>query len=190
MPKRPKPKAAPRNQFRIIGGKWRGRKFSFPENPAIRPSPDRVRETLFNWLIGDIADANILDCFAGSGALGLEALSRGAKQATFVELDTPSANTIWQHLETLSASALATVINGDALSQLDNSSAFDIVFLDPPFNCNLLDRCLDQLSQTLAIGGLVYVESELDWSSQQAQFTTVKSKQAGEVKYQLLEKSA
>ncbi|MBT4078984.1 MAG: 16S rRNA (guanine(966)-N(2))-methyltransferase RsmD, partial [Gammaproteobacteria bacterium] len=101
-------------KLRIIGGSWRGRNLLFAECPAIRPTPDRVRETLFNWLQGTIRGARCLDLFAGSGALGLEALSRGAAQVDFVEQDRSSAQSIQQHLELLQAEG-GRVQRGDAL---------------------------------------------------------------------------
>lgn len=121
------------NTIRIIGGKWRGRKLSFPSADDLRPTHDRVRETLFNWLMIDIAGARCLDLFAGSGALGFEALSRGASHVTFVDSHAGVTQSIQSHVLALKADNDASVLTG-AYDQVNLSgSSFDIVFLDPPF---------------------------------------------------------
>ena len=127
-----------RNQFRIIAGIWRRRRLAFPKLPDIRPSPDRVRETLFNWLREQVAGARCLDLFAGSGALGLEALSRGACQVTFVDQERQAVEAISAHLQNLGATG-GEVVQAEALAFLRGTpAAFDIVFLDPPFASELL----------------------------------------------------
>jgi 16S rRNA (guanine966-N2)-methyltransferase len=158
--KRPRPAARGRNEVRIIGGRWRGRKIRFPDDTGIRPSPDRVRETLFNWLAPAVRGARCLDLFAGSGVLGLEALSRGAATAILVDRD----RTVVRHLQdvtrTLDAAG-ATVIAADALDWLAASKGpFDIVFLDPPFDSTWLPALLGRLDEPgcLAPGAWVYVE--------------------------------
>ena len=119
--------------LRIIGGEWRGRRIRFPAEGGIRPTPDRVRETLFNWLMAKVAGSRCLDLFAGSGALGLEALSRGAAHATFVERDRRNVAGLREITARL-APGRSTVIEADALAWLAGpGQAFDIVFLDPPF---------------------------------------------------------
>lgn len=129
-----------RNEFRIIAGAWRRRKLAFPPLPGIRPSPDRVRETLFNWLMDHLTGARCLDLFAGSGALGLEALSRGAAEAVFVDRERAALDAIRGHLELLKARG-GTLVQADALAWLETpDTAFDIVFLDPPFDADLLPR--------------------------------------------------
>ena len=149
--------------LRIIGGRHRGRKLRFPEGVDIRPTPDRVRETLFNWLQQRTPDARVLDLFAGSGALGLEALSRGAARVTFVEQDRRAAAAIdalaqeWQE-------AAAAVVCADALgwlSQANDAGPFDIVFLDPPYDSELLSAAAAALvkSGKLAPDARVYLES-------------------------------
>jgi 16S rRNA (guanine966-N2)-methyltransferase len=148
-----------RNQVRIIGGLWRGRKIRFPAAAAIRPSADRVRETLFNWLAPIIRGARCLDLFAGSGVLGLESLSRGAARVVLVDRD-PA---VIRHLESLAgelAPAAASVIRGDASAWLAGPpQPFDIVFLDPPFGSGLLPGLLYRLDRGwLASGAMVYVE--------------------------------
>lgn len=112
-----KPTRAPAGQIRIIGGQWRGRKLPVPDSPGLRPTTDRVRETLFNWLAPSMVDAHCLDCFAGSGALGLEALSRYAASATLLEMERGVAQTLQQNLATLKATN-AKVVNTNTLSFL------------------------------------------------------------------------
>jgi 16S rRNA (guanine966-N2)-methyltransferase len=151
---------AGRNEVRIIGGRWRGRKIRFPSTPGLRPSPDRVRETLFNWLAPAIPGARVLDLFAGSGVLGFEALSRGAQEAVLVEHDRAAARRLREVAATLEA-ASAKVVEGDALGWLDRAQgAFDVVFLDPPFGSGMLPGALERLDRPgrLAPGAFVYVE--------------------------------
>jgi 16S rRNA (guanine966-N2)-methyltransferase len=127
-------------QLRIIGGRWRGRKFRFRAAPGLRPTPDRVRETLFNWLAARVPESRCLDLFAGSGALGLEALSRGAAWVCFVDRHGNSIKQIDQHLAALQARN-AECRSDDALQLLKRGNpgpAWDIVFLDPPFDAGLL----------------------------------------------------
>ena len=155
-----KKQAGARNRFRIIGGQWRGRRLSFPPGRDIRPTPDRVRETLFNWLQNRIMGARCLDLFAGSGALGLEALSRGAAKTVFVERDPASAKMLRGHVELLGAAA--EVEGRDAFDFLRaNTDTFDVVFLDPPFDEALLKPALLALENHGALGkdSLVYVEA-------------------------------
>jgi 16S rRNA (guanine966-N2)-methyltransferase len=148
------------NTLRIIGGEWRGRRIRFPGRGGIRPTPDRVRETLFNWLMARVAGSRCLDLFAGSGALGLEALSRGAAHATFVERDRENAASL-REAAALLAAGRATVACADALEWLAGPpAAFDIVFLDPPYAAGLVEAA----TRALETGGwlvpdaLVYVE--------------------------------
>jgi 16S rRNA (guanine966-N2)-methyltransferase len=143
------PAAAGPNALRIIGGEWRGRRIRFPRRPGIRPTPDRVRETLFNWLAPAVGGSRCLDLFAGSGALGLEALSRGAAAVTFVESDRATVDALRQIVTTL-APDRGLVIHCEALRWLaDPPQPFDIVFLDPPFGSGLVA----QAAQALEAGG-------------------------------------
>lgn len=151
-------------QIRIIGGQWRGRKLPVLTFPGLRPTPDRVRETVFNWLAPVIADARCLDCFAGSGALGLEALSRYARQATLIERERQVARQLTQNIARLGTDN-AVVIQHDTLQWLAQpGSPFDIVFVDPPFRQGLADRCLVLLEQQgwLADEAWIYLETELE----------------------------
>lgn len=152
-----------RNEFRIIAGRWRRRRLKFPDLPGIRPSPDRVRETLFNWLMHVVPGARCLDLFAGSGALGLEALSRGAQQVTFVDRERQVAEALRAHLELLHA-LHGEVLQADALAFLRGPSRlFDIVFLDPPFSSSLLVESITVLHQGdwLAPQAHLYMEYSL-----------------------------
>jgi 16S rRNA (guanine966-N2)-methyltransferase len=148
------------NSLRIIGGEWRGRRIRFPGKGGIRPTPDRVRETLFNWLAADVPGSRCLDLFAGSGALGLEALSRGAAHATFVERDRDNAARLRETVALL-APDRGRVIQSDALAWLGGAaSPHNIVFLDPPFDAGLLADAMRLLDSRgwLAPGAAVYVE--------------------------------
>jgi 16S rRNA (guanine966-N2)-methyltransferase len=176
--------------LRIIGGMWRGRKLRFPPSPEIRPTPDRVRETLFNWIAARLPGARCLDLFAGSGALGLESLSRGAAHVTFVERDAAAARELRARLSEWGASG-AEVEHGDALRFLGSAGRpFDIVFLDPPFDSDFLTLAADRLENGgwLAPGALIYVEcpARTGLPPLPETWTATKAKQAGEVGYHLL----
>jgi 16S rRNA (guanine966-N2)-methyltransferase len=159
-----KPNHAGSGQIRIIGGQWRGRKLPVPDSPGLRPTTDRVRETLFNWLAPHMVDARCLDCFAGSGALGLEALSRYAASATLLEMDRDVSRQLQQNLATLKA-ANAQVVNTNSLTFLAQpGTPHDVVFIDPPFRKGLLEETLHLLESNgwLADDALIYVESEVE----------------------------
>jgi 16S rRNA (guanine966-N2)-methyltransferase len=148
-------------ELRIVGGSLRGRKWAFPDVPAIRPTPDRVRETLFNWLAPHIAGMRVLDLFAGSGALAFEALSRGAATATLVESDRAAAADLTA-TATRFGLPQARVVQADALATLRAAApaSFDLVFLDPPFAAGMLAPALSLIGARalLAAGGFCYVE--------------------------------
>lgn len=151
------------NRFRIIGGEWRSRRFDFPDNPALRPSPDRVRETVFNWLAPVIAGARCLDLYAGSGALGLEALSRGASSVVFVDRDRDSIAAIDAHLATLRCERGRTVVaRVEEFLARGPDATYDIAFLDPPFGAGHAAPTLAALvtGGWLKGDGLAYVEAE------------------------------
>ena len=177
--------------LRIVGGAWRGRRFRFPAG-EIRPTPDRVRETLFNWLASRITGARCLDLFAGSGALGLEALSRGAADVVFVERDATAARELQARLVEWGAQG-ARVERADALHFLGGAvQGFDIVFLDPPFGSAFLPQAAQMLEERgwLASDALIYVEHAARDELPQlpAGWQLVKSKRAGEVGYHLHER--
>jgi 16S rRNA (guanine966-N2)-methyltransferase len=181
--------------LRIIGGSWRGRRLRFPSAPELRPTPDRVRETLFNWLASRIAGARCLDLFAGSGALGLEALSRGATAAVFVEHDHEAAEELRKLLAAWEARG-GEVVLADARSFLTRPARpFDIVFLDPPFASPALLTTVTARLETrgwLAPGALIYVEcpARENLPELPASWTPIKTGRAGEVGYHLLERIA
>jgi 16S rRNA (guanine966-N2)-methyltransferase len=181
---------AGRNSVRIIGGGWRGRRINFPDVPGLRPTPDRVRETLFNWLQQDVVGARCLDLFAGSGALGLEALSRGAAEAVFVEQAVAASRSLQEQLTRLGAGRKARVVEMGAARFLRTPAPpFDIVFLDPPFGRDALAEYVPLLDSGnwLNPGGLVYLENEKASGAPHlpAHWELLKSKSAGEVGYHL-----
>ncbi|STX29839.1 methyltransferase [Legionella beliardensis] len=176
--------------IRIIGGKYRSKKLYFPDLTGLRPTPDRVRETLFNWLMHDIHNAHCLDAFAGSGALGFEAFSRGAAAVTLIE-SSPVAFASLQKNSLSFNSSILKVINLDARKFLKTmKEPVDIIFLDPPFASNCLLECLDIIiqGQSLRPGGLVYVESAQKMMLDQLLWSERKSRKAGQVYYALYEK--
>jgi len=152
-----------REEFRIIGGEWRSRRLRFPPLPGIRPSPDRVRETLFNWLRDRVEGARCLDLFAGSGALGLEALSRGAAEVIFVDKERAAAEAIRGHLVSLKAQG-GEVVHADAFAWLGGTPRpFELVFLDPPFDEDLVPAACARLAQGwLKPGAWVYLEHAVE----------------------------
>jgi 16S rRNA (guanine966-N2)-methyltransferase len=168
---------------RIIAGEYRGRRIRVASRPGLRPTPDRVRETLFNWLGQWLDGLACLDLFAGSGALGFEAASRGAKRVVMVENDRAAYAELLKSKETLRAANVELVL-GDALEFLGRKEQFDVVFLDPPFRQNALPAVIGKLQ--LATGARVYAESagplDLDppWHE-------LKRARAGQVSYQLFE---
>lgn len=156
--------ARPAGQIRIIGGQWRGRKLPVPDSPGLRPTTDRVRETLFNWLAPMIQGARCLDCFAGSGALGLEALSRHAGAATLLEQDRAVAAQLVKNIGLLGA-ANGQVVMTDSLRWLNQpGTPYDLVFLDPPFRRGLIDETVQLLERHLwlAPGAWIYLETETE----------------------------
>lgn len=180
------------NKIRIIAGSLRSRIITVPDESHVRPTPNRIRETLFNWLRDDIAGARCLDVFAGSGALGFEALSRGAKSVTFIENDNRTLKNIKQNSETLNITA-AEFIQAEALTWLKKTTqtTFDIIFLDPPYADNLIAPCLELLiaSQLLAPGAKIYIEDNLPLTDIvfPQSLTLLHHKKAGHVYYGLLE---
>lgn len=155
----------PPGKVRIIGGRWRGTRLEVPQRPGLRPTSDRVRETLFNWLQPVLPGARVLDLFAGSGALGLEAVSRGAARAVLVEHDPELARALRCTVARLQGAAGAVeVVAADALAWLHAQphAGFDLAFVDPPFDANLWGGVLPALAPKLSDDGLLYVESPAD----------------------------
>ncbi len=186
-------------QLRIIGGAWRGRKLSFPAVDGLRPTGDRVRETLFNWLAPEIQGARCLDVFAGSGALGVEALSRGAGAVVMLERDAKAAAQLRINLSLLNAEH-GKVIHGDALKFLQEGNSlhhnfaepYHIVFIDPPFQLQLWQQVIDALEtgNWLADNATIYIESGREPAYQTpyqipANWQLHREKHAGNVSYRL-----
>ncbi len=189
-PKSQKPAPGKRNSLRIVGGGWRGRRVSFPDSPGLRPTPDRVRETLFNWLQFSVAGTRCLDLFAGSGALGLEALSRGAREVVFVDEAAAVAHTLGEELERLGGTAKARVVHASAACYLATpGEPYDLIFLDPPFGQAALPQYVQLIEAGGWIndGGWVYLEGERQAGAPPlpAGWELLKSKSAGEVGYHL-----
>ena len=185
-----------RNRLRIIGGEWRGRKLSFPALPELRPTPDRVRETLFNWLRDILPGARCLDLFAGSGALALEALSRGAEEVVMVDRLPAVVAHLKEHIRQLNARN-AHVVLAEALEFMQGPPRpFDVVFLDPPFQSALLGQCLLRLAGAghgwLAPRAWIYVETDrrAPLPPLPADWAVSRHKQAGEVGYYLLQRTS
>lgn len=178
--------------LRIIAGQWRSRKIQFPDLPQLRPTPDRVRETLFNWLMPVMAGARCLDLFAGSGALGLEALSRGAAEVVFVDRDRQVQAYLNDTLRLLKAEH-ARVEQADALAYLAGTpQAFDIVFLDPPYQSDLLLPCCQALAARawLAPQAYIYIEtaSHTPLPDLPDSWQVRREKTAGQVSYRLAQR--
>ncbi|EIK98530.1 methyltransferase [Pseudomonas sp. M47T1] len=177
-------------QLRIIGGQWRSRKLSFPDGPGLRPTPDRVRETLFNWLAAYVNGAKVLDPFCGSGALYLEALSRGASMGLALDSNAQAIASLRSNLDLLNC-ATGQLLQSDALRYLETQTAstFDLVFLDPPFHQNLLPATCALLESHgwLSERAWVYTESEAPPSTLQlpANWRLHREKKAGQVYYAL-----
>lgn len=177
----------PPGKLRIIGGQWRSRIVAFDAGPGVRPTPDRVRQTVFDWLTARVGGARCLDLFAGSGALGLEALSRGAAHVTFVDRGLAQCQAIRAALGKLDALARADVQQADALGFLAGRPAtYDIVFVDPPFDAALLAPALAALPPALRPGAVVYAERhhEGDWGWPPG-YVALRDKKAGQVSYAL-----
>ena len=173
------------NKVRIIGGEWRSRILSFPEHEGLRPTPDRVRETLFNWLGQYLSGKTCLDLFAGSGALGFEASSRGAKQVTLIEQSLKVVAALRENATKLEADRV-TIQRADGLRWLGaDAGVYDVIFLDPPFQSGLLEQLLPLLSAHLTPSGCAYVESGAQIAPPPGLQLT-KSGRAGQVYFGLL----
>jgi 16S rRNA (guanine966-N2)-methyltransferase len=174
---------------RIIGGAWRRRVLRFPDADGLRPTPDRVRETLFNWLGQDLSGLSCLDLFAGSGVLGFEAASRGAARVVMVERSAEVAAALRANAGLLEAAARVEIVRADAVkfasSRDVTAPRFDVLFLDPPYNQGWLERLTPMLPGLLADDGLMYVEAE---TALQAcgRWRAVRSGRAGQVFYHLM----
>ena len=182
-----------KNKLRIIGGQWRSRQLIFSETPGLRPTPARVRETLFNWLQYDIAGSHCLDLYAGSGALGFEAASRGAKRVVQVEQDKQACRQLKTNADILTASQVK-IVNSEVFRFLaGDSEAFDVAFLDPPFAKGLAVQTCEWLEdkEWLAKNAKIYLESESHVSLEKIpdNWKLLREKQTGEVYYRLFERT-
>ena len=182
------------NTIRINAGEWRSRLIKFPDAEGLRPTPERVRQTVFNWLGQDLTGLNCLDLFSGTGVMGFEALSRGAVAVTLVEKSSPAYKALISNKQLLQADK-ANILHQDALQFLiQNTLKFNIIFLDPPYNQEWLPKVLPLIATHLHAEGLVYVEAEyaLDESQLNASaefmdnWQIVKQNKAGNVFYHLL----
>ena len=180
------------NTVRIIGGQWRRRVLRFPDSEGLRPTPDRVRETLFNWLGQDLAGMSCLDLFSGSGALGFEAGSRGAAKVTMVEYSPKVFEALETNARLLDSQGCLQIVRADAVKFASSLRVaglrFDVLFLDPPYKQGWIDRLTPLLPELVAEGGVIYIEAEYplagfgDWSS-------VRSGRAGQVYYHLMRRN-
>ena len=196
----PKKAAAPKNhlkafkaptgagQIRIIGGQWKRTRLPVAQHPGLRPTPDRVRETLFNWLGQDLRGKSCLDLFAGSGALGFVAASRGADKVTMVEQDAVAFAALQGNAKTLQA-ARVQLVRGDALKFARSAGpSHDVVFLDPPYRAGWVEQMAPLLPGLLTEDGVVYVEAEHEIENIE-RLTRIKQGRAGQVYYSLFAKA-
>jgi len=193
-PSSPSPRRSLPHQVRIIGGQWKRTKLDVPDRPGLRPTPDRVRETLFNWLGQDLAGWRCVDAFAGTGALGLEAASRGAADVLLVEAEGGLVDALRAVVKRLEA-ANVRVQRGNALSVLAGlpAGATDLVFLDPPFEAGLFDKALAAALPALAPQGFVYLEAPTQWEGEALArhgLQAVRHLKAGAVHGHLLQRAA
>ena len=188
-------KITQKSSVRIIGGTWRRRKIHFPHELGLRPTGDRIRETLFNWLQPNIIDANCLDLFAGSGSLGLEAKSRGCASCTLIEKNKKVIICLQNTIEAFRASV--DLVNGDALEYLASTQftkKFDIVFIDPPFNSNLHESAIQVLEDKHVLNddAKIYVENDVNASELLVpkNWSQIRNQVAGQVRSMLYSRSA
>lgn len=191
MPKKTKKSPAKKlGAIRIISGKWRGKRLPVHDAEGLRPTTDRIKETLFNWLIADIAQARVLDLFSGAGSLGFEALSRYASYVLLCEKHHSTAKQLKQNLIELKTND-ADVQCLDSLSMLSQpcKQGFDIIFIDPPFNLNLIQPCIEKIEENQWANdqALIYIETERDfiWNKPSEHWELLKEKTTGQVTYQL-----
>ena len=190
--RRPQKSSSQQNRLRIIGGQWRGRKLDFPDAEGLRPTPDRVRETLFNWLQGFVVDAHCLDLFAGSGALGFEALSRGAARAILVDNNASVIQQLEKNLRSLKCEAgvVSPLSSTQFLQRGPGGAHYELVFLDPPFGKGLIQSSIDLLEKNhwLTSGAHVYLEMEstLPVPELPENWQLIREQTAGNVRYGLI----
>lgn len=190
----PRPRAAQTHEIRIIGGLWKRTKLKVADKPGLRPTPDRVRETVFNWLGQDLSGLRCLDAFAGTGALGFEAASRGAQEVLLVEYDSALADQLKKTQTQLQASAVH-VVRGDGVSAIRQAApgSLDVIFIDPPFDAPLFEPALGACARALAPEGWVYLEAPTAYTDElltAVGLTVHRHLKAGAVHAHLLKRSA
>lgn len=190
----PRPRAAQTHEIRIIGGLWKRTKLKVADKPGLRPTPDRVRETVFNWLGQDLSGLRCLDAFAGTGALGFEAASRGAQDVQLVEYDSALAEQLKKTQAQLQASAVH-VVRGDGVSAIRQAApgSLDVIFIDPPFDAPLFEPALGACARALAPEGWVYLEAPTAYTDElltAVGLTVHRHLKAGAVHAHLLKRSA
>lgn len=178
--------AIKQGKVRIIGGQWRSRIITFPDLPDLRPTPDRIRETVFNWLGQDLSGLNCLDLFAGSGVLGFEAASRGAESVVMIDADAKVHRALQENKQKLQAAQVELLLMNALNFLASDARKFDVIFLDPPYRLECLPELLPKLAAHMKFDGLVYAESKGVWIPDQ-QWIVRRSAKAGVVHYQLLE---
>ena len=187
-PSKPTKKSNASNQVRINAGVWRSRLLKFPDVEGLRPTPERVRQTVFNWLGQDLTGKTCLDLFAGTGAFGFEALSRNAKNVVMVENSGAAYQALLQNQQLLNAKN-SQIFRQDVLVFLSqNTQQFDVIFCDPPYHKDWLNKILPTLNQHLSPNGMLYIEAEfaLDSSELLGSWQLIKQNKAGNVYYHLL----
>nr|WP_315493693.1 16S rRNA (guanine(966)-N(2))-methyltransferase RsmD [uncultured Rhodoferax sp.] len=190
----PRPRAVQTHEIRIIGGLWKRTKLKVADKPGLRPTPDRVRETVFNWLGQDLSGLRCLDAFAGTGALGFEAASRGAQEVQLVEYDSALADQLKKTQTQLQASAVH-VVRGDGVSAIRQAApgSLDVIFIDPPFDAPLFEPALGACARALAPEGWVYLEAPTAYTDElltAVGLTVHRHLKAGAVHAHLLKRSA
>lgn len=182
-----------KNQLRIIGGEWKRRQLPFASIDGLRPTPDRVRETLFNWLMWDVQNAKVLDLCTGSGALSFEALSRGAAEAVLIEPDRTQAKFLMDNLELLRVSKQRVQLkNMTAQQAIPNlKDQFDLIFLDPPYSLDLWQELAQLVDPYIADNGLIYIEADRDLAQLKlpSSWQQIKQTKAGTVRAGLYKKA-
>lgn len=182
-----------KNQLRIIGGEWKRRQLPFASIDGLRPTPDRVRETLFNWLMWDVQNAKVLDLCTGSGALSFEALSRGAAEAVLIEPDRTQAKFLMDNLELLRVSKQRVQLkNMTAQQAIPNlKDQFDLIFLDPPYSLDLWQELAELVDPCIADNGLIYIEADCDLAQLKlpSSWQQIKQTKAGTVRAGLYKKA-
>lgn len=193
-PKTKKQSSSSAGEIRIIGGKFKGRKLKVHDKDGLRPTTDRLKETLFNWLMLDIRNATVLDCFAGAGSLGFEAISRGASSLLCIEKDKQAANQLKANCGVLNADTQIQVLQGDFFAKAQQlTGPFDLVFVDPPFHKNMASKTVQSLFEQglVKTDSIVYLEQEassefnIATSEFAERFELIKEKKAGQVLAQL-----